>query len=90
MRVQTVTCDRCKTDLSVEAQKTYGQVWDVEVRFTRTKTSLMKAEWCRTCCVEMGILGDEAERAKVNPVEPKPTIEDFIREIVREETEARG
>jgi hypothetical protein len=43
------------------------------------------AEWCNTCCIKWGILKpvDITTKSTV----PEPTLEDFLREIIREEIE---
>jgi hypothetical protein len=84
MRITTVTCDRCKRELSADEIED-GQPWGVEVRFSNRGTVHLKAEWCRSCMVEMGMLNGRYEETKQPIVDPPPTIEDFIREIVREE-----
>jgi len=42
--------------------------------------------WCRPCMVEAHVL-PAADAADGKPAEVKPTLEDFIREIVRDEFE---
>lgn len=86
MSVQTTyTCDRCGAK-----QDTYNQFWVVSVRVTsfdalpsnydRGKS----AHWCRACCEMYGILPHTKECTVITP---EPTLEDLIREIVREEVQ---
>ncbi len=83
MRVLTVTCDRCKTEIDKTAVRN-GQVWEIAV--TRNGDKQQMAEWCRSCTIEMGLLNQGGKEETKQPrIDPPPTIEDFIREIVREE-----
>lgn len=84
MSVQTTyTCDRCGAK-----QDTHQQFWNVAVRvwsFDSLPTSYdmgPKNQWCRSCCEMFGILPHTKERTVITP---EPTIEDLIREIVRQE-----
>jgi hypothetical protein len=84
MRVTTITCDRCKREITDNKQ-----IWPVELRCRETSllaAPVLSAEWCRSCCLEMGIWENKEET--VNPIiEPKPTLEDFVRELIQEELE---
>lgn len=78
MRTLTVVCDRCKKEII-----DHDQIWPVSVHL-KNYTKL-EGEWCRSCVIETNLLV-RADEATTQPrVEPKPTIEDFIREIAREE-----
>ena len=76
-------CDRCKAE-----QPTAEQFWKVGIQVhtinsqPRPYDTGPTAQWCRECVEDMGILPTFKE-GKV--VDPKPTLEDMIREIVREE-----
>jgi len=82
----TFTCDRCKKVLASE-----DALWEVALTcesrngyrshyFTPTKQQ--KAEWCRPCVDEMGVF---VGLIRAETPEQPPTIENIIREIVREE-----
>jgi hypothetical protein len=85
MIVTTYICDRCKAE-----QPTREQMWYVSVLVsehelnytTRYPAASHSVLWCRACCGAVGV-------AFTPPVAlvgaPDPTIEDFIREIVRNE-----
>lgn len=84
MSVQTTyTCDRCGAK-----QETHSQFWIVSVRvtpFNRDPSQFdtgPSAHWCRSCCEVFGILPHTKERMVITPA---PTLEDMVREIVREE-----
>ena len=90
MRITILTCDRCKKEaenlIEVGAgerhhQYSYGRPggYDFYQLF---------AEWCLNCCIEMGIAKPTKDSPK--PIEPQPTLEDFIREIIREEVAANS
>lgn len=90
MVTRILTCDRCKRELdkgealiSVAVLYVFG-----ENIYTNSSSNYKaaSAQWCRTCCIEMGIISNKpGAEIKVTPIEPKPTLEDFIREIIRDE-----
>ena len=84
MRVTTVTCDRCKKEIT-----DLNQIWPISVRINNGISTLKDQEWCRHCVLEMSLIKPYTpEDTKIIPIEPKPTIEDIIREIIREEIES--
>jgi len=83
VRVTTITCDRCKKEII-----DLSQIWPVEVKISKFCGNHLSAEWCRSCTIEMGMIDSKDEVTAQPRIEPKPTIEDFIREIAREEIEA--
>ena len=85
MIVTTYTCDRC-----THAQATSLQMWHVSVcvtdrplqpRYT-SATRVHEVLWCRDC---VSVVGITFPPPVVPPDTPKPTFEDFIREIMRDE-----
>ena len=85
--VTTVTCDRCN---AVIAEK--EQVWRIVLIFacapswpSTSGSTSRSADWCRDCMLLMHLLGDGTPQEDVVPVQPAPTMEDYVREIVREE-----
>ena len=88
MKVLTVTCDRCKKEILKD-----DQVWTIEVRYAcqpynpeYVSTSLViRGEWCRQCMEDMHIMPSPIKHEITTP---KPTLEDFIREIAREEIQS--
>lgn len=94
MGVQTtLTCDRCRASCDVQAEdkKEGRQFWEVRVGAYPRKMAHLNvpsaskvALWCRTCLAEFGMMPTTDDGKKVEPA-PTPTMEDLVREIVREE-----
>jgi hypothetical protein len=87
MRKTTVTCDRCKKEI-VDKE----QIWQIKFSWncypTEPDVSFQqpKAEWCRPCMIDLGLLGDRFRVTKEIPnPPPEPTIEDILREFIRQE-----
>jgi hypothetical protein len=89
----TYKCDRCGHE-----QDKNIQMWEVavsvqhldgnarikrEFRWLPANTTI----WCRKCCNEVGLIG-KWEPPKDSPQITAPTLEDQIREVIREEIEA--
>ena len=80
-------CDRCE-----HTQDTHNQMWNIGISRTSVDhygTSINqlnsvgdKQLWCRKCVEELHILPRSKEDEKKNPVPPKPTLEDMIRDII--------
>ena len=76
-------CDRCKSE-----QLTGEQFWTVRVQVNTIHSAASaydtgpSVQWCRACVENMGILPKHKDGGMVSPL---PTIEEMIREIVREE-----
>jgi len=85
------TCDRCKRDLEKgESLIAVGVVYCFGPSISPYSGSTIhssdsEAQWCRTCMIKMGLLHHDAHGNQVKTPEPLPTLEDLIREIVREE-----
>lgn len=80
----TYTCDLCG-----HTQDDSNQMWWVGVsidqnRHTSQRYAKMDQLWCRACALKRHLLpfSDEKQKAKAPP---PPTLEDLVREIVREE-----
>lgn len=77
-------CDRCGHE-----QPHYEQMWDIAVicghhSWSATHSEREKALWCRKCAETFHLLPpDRKPAAHVLP--EKPTLEQLIREIIREE-----
>ena len=88
----TYTCDRCN-----HSQPTNEQIWNVAVSVWHDGHSEPKLYelhpksemWCRKCVEELGILQPYKLPAPHVP-ETEPSLEDQIREIVRDELQAAG
>lgn len=97
MREVAYTCDRCgyETDSWDNTRSEGGssrQMWTVGVAVRHSQhlqsvgayvTEGQRADWCDSCVREMGLVG---VKPTPNQDPPPPTLEDIIREIVREET----
>ena len=88
MKTTIFTCDRCKKEVEKLEEvgagrrvKSYGYGGG-----ERMEACQFLAEWCLECCIEMGItkLWKESPTPPF-PIQPPPTLEDMIREIIREE-----
>jgi len=82
-------CDRCKHE-----QEKPEQMWNVAVLAehfpdtprANTYDAFISAQlWCRKCCEEMKIYPIVSRKKEEEPL--PPTLEDQIREIVRDEVE---
>lgn len=78
MITKIYTCDRCK------AADTTNEIDLIPIKIVifNFQSEVGRAEWCRKCLNEMSL---NTALPDVKRVEPTPTIEDIIREIVREE-----
>ena len=82
----TTTCDRCKKEIVDR-----DQIWRLSLSraccpaVPNKMFPEVKAEWCRPCMIEMHLLGHGKVIENVTPVSPAPTMEDYVREMVREE-----
>ena len=88
MRKTILTCDRCKKEVEKLEEvgagrrvKSYG-----DDSRERMEVCQVLAEWCLECCIEMGIAAPCKESPAI-PIRPPPTLEDMVREIIREEIE---
>lgn len=76
-------CDKCG-----HTQATDDQMWSIGIaivwaRGTLSDSNLNKKQlWCRACIEKLGLLPPKPPAVKPDPA---PTLEDMIREIVREE-----
>lgn len=88
MRKTILTCDRCKKEVKdlveVGAGKRSIQYYSFSPSGTTYELFQLSAEWCLACCIEMGI-AQPCKESKAQPIQPPPTLEDMIREIIREE-----
>ena len=80
-------CDRCG-----HSQENNNQMWDFEMNLynsesrSRGKHRCTTVMWCRTCVEHFGWLPRNPEKQKENPLPiPTPSLEDLIREIVKDE-----
>ena len=91
--ITTYKCDRCGCE-----QDTNQQMWEVAIlvqyldenaRIKREFKWLPRGTpiWCRTCCDVVGLIG-QWKPLEAEPQTVAPTLEDKIREIMREEIEA--
>ena len=87
MRQVILTCDRCKKVVDKLEEVGAGKR-SVSSSYhgggTTCNVYQLWAEWCIDCCVEMHII-EPNKNSEAKPVQPPPTLEDIVREIVREE-----
>lgn len=80
------TCDRCE-----HFQFNNNQMWDITIALGQNRVDPvqpLKKLWCRDCMETMNLLPRyDPEKNKHIPVDTtkSPSLEDYIREIVREE-----
>jgi hypothetical protein len=85
----TYTCDACKKGIVREGAKR-DQLWYVTVYYREGaspqiaySTGTREVHWCRACMERAGLT--PVVELKENPPEVVKTLEDVVREIVREE-----
>ena len=88
--VTTYTCDRCG-----HKQIKPEQMWEVCIRYRHYDTSYgssgsdrNKQLWCRACCDALQIISNPPPEKPTETPTPIMTLEDQIREVMREEIEA--
>lgn len=82
----TKTCDRCPA--SGDEQFELFRV-TVGIKHNGTMNYLQDTakrgqDWCRVCCIEMGVF-PPLQRVDATPIVPEPTLEEMIKLIIREE-----
>jgi len=92
MRETILTCDRCRKKVDNLSEVGagirslhYGSYGGGDTYVVHQ----FGAEWCLECCIEMGIAKPRKE-SSAQPIQPFPTLEDMIREIIREEVENKS
>jgi hypothetical protein len=85
MRTTTYKCDRCERTSTVEREIDLKRVEVGVGHYYSDYSRRGYKEWCRTCRIETGIEQPDVKLPEINPIDPLPTLEDLIREIVREE-----
>lgn len=81
------SCDKCG-----HSQPTASQMWHICIGYGSLESNHAPAYyethqqmWCRNCMENQGILrGDNNPKEKI-PSEPSPTLDDILRQIMREE-----
>lgn len=90
MKQEIFTCDRCKkvvpkeNDLTEVGAGKREQYYGSSFSGERYEVRQFVSEWCIDCCKEFGLVISNRETP---PKPPRTTLEDMIREIVREEME---
>mgnify|MGYP001583734811 CR=1 FL=1 len=81
MKVVTYTCDRCHaTDQTNSIDLT-----PIQIQVFSFKSVVKSADWCRNCLNITGLLSYTDPVLEVEKIVPPPSMEDIIREIIREE-----
>ena len=90
----TYKCDRCKHEQTDRDKP--RQFWRLRVTYvsatspTYGQSTAKEADWCRTCMAEFGnLMETKDDDTKPAVVDPPKTMEDYIREIAREEIESQ-
>ncbi len=85
----TYTCDKCGC-----AEPTSDQMWQISVVVSRWQSlpvtigsayTHRKNLWCRKCIEALGLLPPPRNEKNEHVINPSPTFEDMVREIVHEE-----
>lgn len=85
MKVITYTCDRCKSSDTVNKI----DLIPIKILLSDHNSAVKQADWCRRCLASYGLAkASEDIKNPIVKIEPPPTIEDIIREIVREEIQS--
>jgi hypothetical protein len=80
MKKTILTCDRCKKEVNA------ADFFPVEAKLkTHSAEDRNKKDWCRSCCIKFNLLPELVDMPDAKRQDPPPTLEDFIREIIREE-----
>lgn len=94
------TCDRCGKRSSNKDKKHFELVTVSVIRNDRTRfdgyrsqpgvvwrreVGELKAEWCPDCLAEMGLNADMPQKVGEDKPTMPPTLEDVIRELIRDE-----
>ncbi len=90
MRKEILTCDRCKKDVDRLIIVGAGERSYCPNSFDsggEYRVYQLAAEWCLDCCIEMGF-ANPVKSSPAVPITPPSTLEDIIREIIREEVNA--
>lgn len=105
VKTETFTCDRCKHAQARDRKFGDADRWmktiDVVMRDGYTTSGAIRSAdhgttfvktviWCDQCCAEMGIGDLHSLSPRVPDAPPQPTIEDMLREIMREEIGSAG
>lgn len=92
MKTEIYECDRCH-----KKAITSDEVYTLDLRAVKleiiSSVNLREkftwsAEWCRACRTQIGVEELDKREGKPQvqiPVEPQPSLEDMVREIVRQE-----
>ena len=82
-------CDHCGN-----SQDNHGQMWSIgliveckPVLYDRGELIKIQRLWCRSCCDKYNLI-KEPQVKPMQPLPPRISFEDKVREIVREEIEA--
>jgi hypothetical protein len=83
-------CDRCKASADTHNQMWYVSVGYVSVEYYSIRPTKRNEQlWCRKCCDDFQIITDQPKQKEGEPPAPVMTLEDKVREIIREEIEGQ-
>lgn len=90
MKTITYKCDRCGRENTVDSRTTERELNLETIRVGTGQYGYDNAhrggkEWCWKCRIEVGIDEPTKRMPEAVPLDPLPTLEDMIRELVREE-----
>lgn len=99
MKTEIHECDRCHKKATTPEEKEKLALGSIKLGFETAYYSTSQLisiyvpnqkwerEWCRACRTELGILEDKVKHD--TPAENIPSLEDMVREIVRQEINDR-
>lgn len=85
MIVTTYTCDRCG-----HSQTTKDNMWEIKLNFNNLGASVYGVHgynklWCKACCQLFPQLLMETPKNPEPSTPPPPTLEDLLRDLIKEE-----
>lgn len=79
----THSCDRCNKTTELNELWSVGVSVTTKVYGDQYATDKIKADWCRNCCDALNLIVPKPKKSE--PATAQPSLEDVVREIVRQE-----
>jgi hypothetical protein len=85
MKTIIYKCDRCGTEDTNNIIGLDTIYVGAGQYFSDARNRAHGVEWCKKCRIETGIIERVKSHPDIKSVDPEPTLEELIREIIREE-----
>lgn len=95
MKTEIYECDRCRKKATTKEERELLGLGDIHLGFrvdyacscsVWAATSAWHKQWCRACRAELGCQEEKiSDRKNPTPDNQVPSLEDMVREIVRQE-----